>query len=304
MQGIKISKSITRRNSASLSLYFQEISKKPLLNQEEEVRLVKRIREGDPRAMETLVNANLRFVVSVAKQYQHRGLGLPDLISEGNLGLIKAIERFDETRGFKFISYAVWWIRQSIFQALYTQASIIRIPMNKIGDAGKVKKAILQFQQKNEREPTSLELSRALHCSPEKIGSIVNIPGQILSLDEGFGNNPRNSSLLDQLANPDASSAEDYINKDSLKTDIKTVLSSLSKEERNIVSMSFGIGAKRELSLDEIGHRYNLTKERIRQIKVRAMNKLQKAKNTLLKYSYMHDDSMSYRYRKREAILT
>ena len=299
MRQLKISKSVTTRSSPSLGIYFQEISKKPLLKKEEEAGVVKKVREGDPRAIEKLVSANLRFVVSVAKQYQHRGLSLPDLISEGNLGLIRATQRFDATRGFKFISYAVWWIRQSILQALNTEANMIRLPLNKIADINKIRKATSQFQQENQREPTTQELSALLHYPAEKIEDVFSMSSQVYSLDETLGNNPENSSLAELLENPEAPGAEEYINKDALKTDVNRILSKLDPDEQTIVSMSFGIGTKREFSLDEIGNKYNLTKERIRQIKTEAINKLQKR----WQYSYMRSNLTDYNNKRNKALL-
>ncbi|MEW6468799.1 MAG: RNA polymerase sigma factor RpoD/SigA [Bacteroidota bacterium] len=285
MRQLKIPKSFTSRNSTALEIYFQEISRQQLLSTEEEVKLAKRIKKGDTVAMARLVNANLRFVVSVAKQYQHRGLSLPDLISEGNMGLIKAAQRFDETKGFKFISYAVWWIRQSILNALNNQSAMIRIPLNKIGALNKIKKAASEFEQTNEREPTSEELSRELDFTSTEINDTISAPSRIVSLDAPLAENQDNNILMDVLRNPDAPGADDEMMKESVKADIERALSKLSSKESNILRVFFGINTGHDATLEEIGRSYNLSRERIRQLKERAIQKLRKTKSTSFRYA-------------------
>ncbi len=272
MRQLKISKSITNRESASLDKYLQEISKYDLISVDEEVELARRIKKGDKEAMEKLIRANLRFVVSVAKQYQNQGLSLPDLINEGNLGLIKAAEKFDETRGFKFISYAVWWIRQSIMQAINEQSRIVRLPLNQVSSLTKYKKAIQEFEQKHHRKPTEEELAELLETTEEKIKKTASASGKAISVDAPFVEDEDNT-LLDVLVNEDAEKADEHLMKESLRIEIERALATLTERERDIIRLSFGIGTE-PISLEEIGDRYGLTRERVRQIREKALKKL------------------------------
>ncbi len=272
MRQLKISKSITNRESASLDKYLQEISKYDLISVDEEVELARRIKKGDKEAMEKLIRANLRFVVSVAKQYQNQGLSLPDLINEGNLGLIKAAEKFDETRGFKFISYAVWWIRQSIMQAINEQSRIVRLPLNQVSSLTKYKKAIQEFEQKYHRKPTEEELADLLETTEEKIKKTASASGKAVSVDAPFVEDEDNT-LLDVLVNEDAPKADDALMRESLRIEIERALATLTEREREIIKLSFGIGTE-PISLEEIGERYGLTRERVRQIREKALKKL------------------------------
>ena len=272
MRQLKITKSITNRESASLDKYLQEIGREELVSPEEEVELAQRIRKGDQRALEKLTRANLRFVVSVAKQYQNQGLSLPDLINEGNLGLIKAAEKFDETRGFKFISYAVWWIRQSILQALAEQSRIVRLPLNQVGSLNKINKALSKFEQENERQPSSEELSEMIDVPKDKISDTLRVSGRHVSVDAPFVEGEDNS-LLDVLPNNDSPSADRGLVNESLSTEIECALSTLSSREREIIKSFFGIGCQ-EMTLEEIGERFGLTRERVRQIKEKAIRRL------------------------------
>lgn len=272
MRQLKITKSITNRESASLDKYLQEIGREELVSPEEEVELAQRIRKGDQRALEKLTRANLRFVVSVAKQYQNQGLSLPDLINEGNLGLIKAAEKFDETRGFKFISYAVWWIRQSILQALAEQSRIVRLPLNQVGSLNKINKALSKFEQENERQPSSEELSEMIDVPKDKISDTLRVSGRHVSVDAPFVESEDNS-LLDVLPNDDSPSADRGLVNESLSTEIERALSTLSSREREIIKSFFGIGCQ-EMTLEEIGERFGLTRERVRQIKEKAIRRL------------------------------
>ncbi len=278
MRQIKITKSITGRDSISLDRYLLEIAREKLLTTDEEANFAKRIKAGDNKALERLVRANLRFVVSVAKQYQHRGLSLPDLINEGNIGLIKAARRFDETKGFKFISYAVWWIRQSILHALNHESAMIRIPANRIGAINKMKKAYSSLEQEYEREPTAEELSKVLNVSPEEAEKTANTPGKVVSLDAPLVAMPEARALVESIDDPDSPSPEAVVLKESVSIDLRRVLSKLTEKESDILKMFYGVGVKHELNLDEIGHKYNLTKERVRQIKERAIKKLRQRK--------------------------
>lgn len=287
MRQLKIVKSITNRESASLDKYLQEIGREGLIVVEEEVELAQQIRKGDRRALDKLVRANLRFVVSVAKQYQNQGLSLPDLINEGNLGLIKAAEKFDETRGFKFISYAVWWIRQSILQALAEQSRIVRLPLNQIGSLNKINKALAKFEQENERRPSVDELAEKLgqNDQVEKIAETLKISGRHVSVDAPFVEGEDNS-LLDVLVNDDSPIADNTLMDESLLVEINRALSTLTPRESEIVKLFFGIGGQ-EMTLEEIGVKFGLTRERVRQIKEKAIKKLkQDSKNRLLK-SYL-----------------
>ena len=272
MRQLKISKSITNRESASLDKYLQEISREPMITVEEEVQLAQRIRQGDRRALDKLTRANLRFVVSVAKQYQNQGLSLPDLINEGNLGLIKAAEKFDETRGFKFISYAVWWIRQSILQALAEQSRHIRLPLNQVGLLNKINKEIARFEQQHERRPSPIELAEALEIPVEKIEDTLSQSGRQTSIDAPFVEGEENS-LLDVLPNSDSHTTDHSLMAQSLSTEIDRALSTLTSREKEIIQMLFGIG-RQEMTLEEIGDHLGLTRERVRQIKEKALRRM------------------------------
>lgn len=272
MRQLKITKSITNRESASLDKYLQEIGKEELITVEEEVELAQRIKKGDQVALEKLTRANLRFVVSVAKQYQNQGLSLPDLINEGNLGLIKAAEKFDETRGFKFISYAVWWIRQSILQALAEQSRIVRLPLNQVGSLNKINKAFAKFEQENERTPSPEELADALDLPKEKVSDTLRVAGRHVSVDAPFVDGEDNS-LLDVLINPDSPNADRSLINESLVKEIERSLATLTDRERDIIRLFFGIGCS-EMTLEEIGEKFGLTRERVRQIKEKAIRRL------------------------------
>ena len=285
MRQLKITKSITNRESASLDKYLQEIGREELVSREEEVELAQRIRKGDQRALEKLTRANLRFVVSVAKQYQNQGLSLPDLINEGNLGLIKAAEKFDETRGFKFISYAVWWIRQSILQALAEQSRIVRLPLNQVGSLNKINKALSKFEQENERQPSSEELSEMIDVPKDKISDTLRVSGRHVSVDAPFVEGVDNS-LLDVLPNDDSPSADRGLVNESLNTEIERALSTLSSREREIIKSFFGIGCQ-EMTLEEIGERFGLTRERVRQIKEKAIRRLKSPSRSKLLKGYL-----------------
>ena len=281
MRQLKITKSITNRESASLDKYLQEIGREELVSPEEEVELAQRIRQGDEAALEKLTRANLRFVVSVAKQYQNQGLSLPDLINEGNLGLIKAAEKFDETRGFKFISYAVWWIRQSILQALAEQSRIVRLPLNQVGSLNKINKALGKFEQENERQPSNEELSEMIDIPKEKIADTLRVSGRHVSVDAPFVDGEDNS-LLDILPNDDSPMADRGLNNESLSTEIERVLQILAPREREIIKSFFGIGCQ-EMTLEEIGERLDLTRERVRQIKEKALRHIKLEHSRTLK---------------------
>ena len=285
MRQLKITKSITNRESASLDKYLQEIGREELVTPEEEVELAQRIRKGDPVALEKLTRANLRFVVSVAKQYQNQGLSLPDLINEGNLGLIKAAEKFDETRGFKFISYAVWWIRQSILQALAEQSRIVRLPLNQVGSLNKINKALSKFEQENERQPANEELSEMIDVPKDKISDTLRVSGRHVSVDAPFVEGEDNS-LLDVLPNDDSPMADKGLVNESLNTEIERALSTLTDREREIVKSFFGIGCQ-EMTLEEIGERFGLTRERVRQIKEKAIRRLKSPSRSKLLKGYL-----------------
>jgi RNA polymerase primary sigma factor len=285
MRQLKITKSITNREGESLDKYLQEISKEGLLTVEEEVELAARVRKGDQKALETLTRANLRFVVSVAKQYQNQGLSLPDLINEGNLGLIKAAERFDETRGFKFISYAVWWIRQSILQAIAEQSRIVRLPLNQVSSVNKISQVLSRFEQENERRPSVDEISEQVDLPLEKIDEALNINGKHVSVDAPFADGEDNS-LLDVLVNDNSPSADKQLVLESLRQEIQKALSCLNERERMIIEAYFGI-EQPEMTLEEIGTKYGLTRERVRQIKEKAIRRLRNnTQNKMLK-SYL-----------------
>jgi len=272
MRQLKISKSITNRESASLDKYLQEIGKEDLISADEEVELAQKIRKGDHESLEKLTRANLRFVVSVAKQYQNQGLSLPDLINEGNLGLIRAAEKFDETRGFKFISYAVWWIRQSILQALAEQSRIVRLPLNQVGALNKINKALAKFEQENERMPSVEELANETNMPKEKIADSLRVSGRHVSIDAPFVEGEDNS-LLDVLQNPDSPRADNGLMEESLRREIERALATLSDRERDIVRSFFGLGCQ-EKTLEEISEEFKLTRERVRQIKEKAIRRL------------------------------
>ena len=272
MRQLKIIRSITSRDTASLDKYLQEIGREELLSVDEEVELAQRIRQGDDRALNRLVCANLRFVVSVAKQYQNQGLSLPDLINEGNVGLIKAAQKFDETRGFKFISYAVSWIRQSILQALAEQSRIVRLPLNQVGSLNKINKAISKFEQDFQRRPSAEELSKMLDIDVEKISESVSVNGRHTSLDAPFSDSEDNS-LMDVLTDADAPNTDSSLNQESLSVEVDRALSQLSPRERDILKMFFGIGCQ-EMTLEEIALKFDLTRERVRQIKEKAIRRL------------------------------
>ena len=285
MRQLKITKSITNRESASLDKYLQEIGREELVTPDEEVELAQRIRKGDQEALEKLTRANLRFVVSVAKQYQNQGLSLPDLINEGNLGLIKAAEKFDETRGFKFISYAVWWIRQSILQALAEQSRIVRLPLNQVGSLNKINKALTRFEQENERQPTNEELSEMIDVPKDKISDTLRVGSRHVSVDAPFVEGEDNS-LLDVLPNDDSPSADRGLVNESLNTEIERAQSPLTDREREIVKSFFGIGCQ-EMTLEEIGERFGLTRERVRQIKEKAIRRLKSPSRSKLLKGYL-----------------
>jgi len=282
MRQLKITKSITNRESEALDKYLQEIGKEELISPEEEVELAQRIKKGDHRALERLTRANLRFVVSVAKQYQNQGLSLPDLINEGNVGLIKAAEKFDETRGFKFISYAVWWIRQSILQAIADQSRIVRLPLNQVGSVNRINRAMNRFEQENERRPSVEELSEKTDLPLEKIDEAMSINTRQVSVDAPLSND-EDGSLLDILINNDAPAADRSLVNESLKAEIDNALQTLSERERNILRAFFGID-QQEMTLDEIGEKFGLTRERVRQLKEKALRKLRATnKHSVLK---------------------
>ncbi|HPN71920.1 MAG TPA: sigma-70 family RNA polymerase sigma factor, partial [Saprospiraceae bacterium] len=286
MRQLKITKSITNRESQSLEKYLQEIGKVDLLTPEEEVDLAKRIKEGDQEALERLTKANLRFVVSVAKQYQNQGLSLSDLINEGNLGLIKAAQRFDETRGFKFISYAVWWIRQSILQALAEQSRIVRLPLNKVGSLNKINRAFSELEQEFEREPSAEELAELLEIPSEEVETTLGVAARHVSMDAPFAEGEDNS-LLDVLENnstPDTDKGLEYI--ESLRTEIERSLSTLTDRQCDVIKLYFGIGIEHPMSLEDIGDKFGLTRERVRQIKDKAINKLRSASKSKLLKNY------------------
>ena len=285
MRQLKITKSITNRESASLDKYLQEIGREELISVEEEVELAQRIRKGDQAALEKLTRANLRFVVSVAKQYQNQGLSLPDLINEGNLGLIKAAEKFDETRGFKFISYAVWWIRQSILQALAEQSRIVRLPLNQVGSLNKINKALQKFEQDNERLPSPDELADILEIPRDKLADTLRVSGRHVSVDAPFVDGEDNN-LLDVLVNSDSPNADRGLVNESLNKEIERALSTLTERERDIVKDFFGIGTQ-EMTLEEIGEKFGLTRERVRQIKEKAIRRLRHSNRSKLLKSYL-----------------
>jgi RNA polymerase primary sigma factor len=287
MRQLKITKSITNRESQSLEKYLQEIGKVELLSPEEEVKLALRIRQGDQLALEKLTKSNLRFVVSVAKQYQNQGLTLPDLINEGNLGLIKAAQRFDETRGFKFISYAVWWIRQSILQALAEQSRIVRLPLNKVGLTNRISKAYSQLEQEYEREPTPEELATLLEIDTEEVAATMGMSARHVSMDQPLADG-EDGTLMDLMSNPNADSSDrELMVKASLSTEIDRSLSTLTERQKEVVRYFFGLGVDHPLSLEDIGEKFNLTRERVRQIKDKAISRLRSASRCKLLRTYL-----------------
>ena len=287
MRQLKITKSITNRESQSLEKYLQEIGKVELISPEEEVKLAVRIKQGDQKALDKLTKANLRFVVSVAKQYQNQGLSLPDLINEGNLGLIKAAQRFDETRGFKFISYAVWWIRQSILQALAEQSRIVRLPLNKVGLTNRIQKAYSHLEQEFEREPSAEELAELLELDIEEVSSTLGIAARHVSMDTPLSEGEENT-LIDVLVNPNAEMANQNIeHKESLKQEIDRSLKTLTERQKEVICFFFGIGVDHPMSLEDIGERFNLTRARVRQIKDKAITKLRSNSRSKMLRSYL-----------------
>ncbi|MEO7960841.1 MAG: RNA polymerase sigma factor RpoD/SigA [Ginsengibacter sp.] len=287
MRQLKISKSITNRESESLEKYLQEIGRVELISPEEEVKLAIRIKQGDQEALDKLTKANLRFVVSVAKQYQNQGLTLPDLINEGNLGLIKAAQRFDETRGFKFISYGVWWIRQSIMQALAEQSRIVRLPLNKVGLTNRISRAYSYLEQEYERTPTAEELAFFLDIDIDEVSATMNVAARHVSMDSPLSDGEE-STLIDVMINSNADSADKQIMfNDSLKQEIQRSLSVLTERQKEVICLFYGIGIDQPLSLEDIGNRFCLTRERVRQIKDKALTKLRTASRCNLLKEYM-----------------
>lgn len=286
MRQLRISRSITNRESASLDKYLQEIGKEELITADEEVALAVRIKKGDTKALEKLVRANLRFVVSVTKQYQNQGLSLPDLINEGNLGLIRAAQRFDETRGFKFISYAVWWIRQSILQALAEQSRIVRLPLNQVGSINKVNKTFMKLEQDFGREPLAHEIATTLNMPDRKIAEAWRVSGRHVSIDAPIYEDG-NGSLLDVMQNPEAPGADREVLRESLQTEISRSLSTLTPREGDVVRLFFGIGMKHGMTLEEIGRKFDITRERVRQIKEKAIRRLRQASRSRLLRAYL-----------------
>jgi RNA polymerase primary sigma factor len=287
MRQLKITKSITNRESQSLEKYLQEIGKVDLITPEEEVKLARLIKQGDQKALDRLTKANLRFVVSVAKQYQNQGLSLPDLINEGNLGLIKAAQRFDETRGFKFISYAVWWIRQSILQALAEQSRIVRLPLNKVGLTNRIQKAYSQLEQEFEREPSAEELATMLEMDIEEVSATLGISARHVSVDTPLAEGEDNT-LLDVLENPNATKADmELDHTESLKVEIERSLKTLTERQKEVICYFFGIGVDHPMSLEDIGEKFSLTRERVRQIKDKAITKLRTVNRCKLLRTYL-----------------
>ena len=286
MRQLKITKSITNRDSASLDKYLQEIGREELITAEDEVELAQKIKQGDQVALEKLVKANLRFVVSVSKQYQNQGLTLPDLINEGNLGLIKAAQRFDETRGFKFISYAVWWIRQSILQAIAEQARIVRLPLNQVGSLNRINKAFSQLEQEYEREPSPYEIADMLEIDKDKVSESMKISGRHISVDAPFRDD-EDGNLLDVLANDNTPNSDVGLMNESLQKEINRSLATLTDREQDVFNLFFGIGIQHPLSLEEIGEKFNLTRERVRQIKEKGIRRLRHTSKSKLLKTYL-----------------
>ncbi len=287
MRQLKISKQITNRETASLDMYLQDIGRVELISAQDEVELAKRIRSGDQRALDKLVKANLRFVVSVSKQYQNQGLSLPDLINEGNLGLIKAAQRFDETRGFKFISYAVWWIRQSILQALAEQSRIVRLPLNKIGAINKINKTASRLEQELEREPSYQEISEAIEMMPEEISDTMRNNNRHLSMDAPLSANDDGGTMYDLLSNEASQNPDKGLMGESLQMEIYRALGTLSEREADVIKLYFGIGGKHPHSMEEIAEKFDLTRERVRQIKEKAVRRLKHGSRSRLLKAYL-----------------
>ncbi len=286
MRQLKIVKSITNRNTASLDKYLQEIGREELITAEEEVELARRIKAGDEKALEKLTKANLRFVVSVAKQYQNQGLSLPDLINEGNVGLIKAARRFDETRGFKFISYAVWWIRQSILQALAEQSRIVRLPLNQVGSLNKIKKVSNKLEQEYERTPSASEIAKEMEIPEDKIDSVMKISTRSVSMDAPVVPD-EDTTLIDLMSPEDSKSTDEELMQESLRREIERSLSTLSEKERDVINLYYGIGMNHGLTLEEIGAKFDLTRERVRQIKEKAIRRLRHTSRSRLLKAYL-----------------
>jgi RNA polymerase primary sigma factor len=286
MRQLKITKSITNRNIASLDKYLQEIGKEELITVEEEVELARRIKAGDKKALEKLTKANLRFVVSVAKQYQNQGLSLPDLINEGNVGLIKAAQRFDETRGFKFISYAVWWIRQSILQALAEQSRIVRLPLNQVGSLNKIKKVSSKLEQEFERAPSNEEIAKAMEMSEDKIDNAQKINTRYVSMDAPLVSDEE-TSFLDVYVPNDTPDTDQPLMRESLGKEIQRSLATLSEKERDVINLYYGIGMSHGLTMEEIGAKFDLTRERVRQIKEKAIRRLRHSSRSRLLKAYL-----------------
>ncbi|MCD4736740.1 MAG: RNA polymerase sigma factor RpoD/SigA [Bacteroidales bacterium] len=286
MRQLKITKSITNRETASLDKYLQDIGKEELITADEEVQLAQKVKQGDQNALEKLVKANLRFVVSVAKQYQNQGLSLPDLINEGNLGLIKAAKRFDETRGFKFISYAVWWIRQSILQALAEQSRIIRLPLNQVGSLNKIKKATSRLEQEYERAPSSEEIAETLEMPNYKVDAARKITTRYVSMDAPLTQDD-DTKFLDVFVSDDMPYTDDGLMKESLAREIQRSLATLTKKERDVINLYYGIGMPHGLTLEEIGAKFDLTRERVRQIKEKAIRRLKHTSRSKLLKAYL-----------------
>jgi RNA polymerase primary sigma factor len=287
MRQLKITKQVTNRETASLDKYLQEIGRVELITAEEEVELARRIKQGEQLALERLTKANLRFVVSVSKQYQNQGLSLPDLINEGNLGLIKAAQRFDETRGFKFISYAVWWIRQSILQALAEQSRIVRLPLNKIGSINKINKTFAKLEQEFEREPSAEEIAQVLEMAPEDIKETMKNNGRHVSMDAPLSTSEDGGSMYDVLMNEDLPSPEGGLINESLQKEIERALSTLTSREADVVRLYFGLSGQHPLTLEEIGEKFDLTRERVRQIKEKAVRRLKHTSRSKILRSYL-----------------
>lgn len=287
MRQLKITKSITNRNTQSLEKYLQDVSREEMITAEEEVRLAQRIKEGDQGALDKLVKANLRFVISVAKQYQNQGLGLSDLINEGNLGLIRAAEKFDETRGFKFISYAVWWIRQSILQALAEQSRIVRLPLNQVGSLNRINKEFAKLEQELERAPSVEEVAKSLDITMDKVEDALKISGRHVSVDAPLGNDDDDYSLLDVMSDSQTPKTDKQLMNESLVEEIERSLSTLTEREKIIIKYFYGIGTKHEYTLDEIATHFELTRERVRQIKEKAIKRLRHTSRSKLLRSYL-----------------
>ncbi|NWF48953.1 MAG: sigma-70 family RNA polymerase sigma factor [Ignavibacteriaceae bacterium] len=287
MNRLKITKQFTNRESKSLDQYLQDIGKVDLITPEEEIELAKKIKKGERSALEKLTKANLRFVVSVAKQYQNQGLSLGDLINEGNIGLIKAAERFDETRGFKFISYAVWWVRQAIMQAIADQSRVVRLPLNRVGSLTKISKAYRDLEQEYERKPTTEELASTLDMSSDEVAYALQISGRHVSMDAPFSGDDDKNSLIDVLPNEEQPLPDRELMRESLKAEVANVLSTLSEREAEVIKLYFGIDSDHSATLEEIGDRFNLTRERVRQIKEKALRNLRHARRSTRLKAYL-----------------